>query len=350
MARFFTRKDQTELTSSAEITSNQIDKAQQQRPSATRQRWAIILAGGDGTRLRSITRTISGDDRPKQFSPLLGGETLLARTRMRIAKSLDPLKTIFVVTAAHEPFFAGELGAVPPRQMIVQSLNKGTLPAILWGLLRIARFDKDALVALFPSDHYYADEEEFMAGVASALVCAEKDTSRVILLGAPAKHAETEYGWIEPDSSLPADFDGRLMGVKRFWEKPSYELAKRLLNQGCFWNTFVMVGTVRAFLELIRRACPGLYRTFEPILSFQRLDQVYEFVRSLYDQIPSGDFSREVLSVSTATLAVASLGDSGWSDLGDPRRLITTLHARGIANPWVDGGTCNHCGSVLGAG
>jgi mannose-1-phosphate guanylyltransferase len=320
------------LTSSAELTRNKIDDAQQQRLSARRQRWAIILAGGDGLRLRSITRTISGDDRPKQFSPLLGGETLLARTRMRIARNLDPLRTIFVVTAAHEPFFADELGAVPPRQMIVQSVNKGTLPAILWGLLRIARFDKNALVALFPSDHYYSDEEEFMAGVASAFVSAEKDIAPVILLGAPAQHAETEYGWIEHDLSVPMDFDGRLMHVKQFWEKPSFELAKRLLNQGCFWNTFVMVGTVRAFLEMIRRASPDLYSTFEPILSF-RLDQVYEFARSLYDQIPFADFSKKVLSVITPALAVASLGDSGWSDLGDPRRLITTLHARGIANP-----------------
>jgi mannose-1-phosphate guanylyltransferase len=331
------------------MTENLTKATQQKLQSNNKRRWAVILAGGDGVRLRSLTRTISGDDRPKQFSPLLGGQTLLAQTRLRIAKSIAPHKTIFVLTKPHEPFFADELAMVPPHQMVVQPANRGTLPAILWSLLRVARLDTTALVALFPSDHYYADEEKFMAGVVSAFNFAEKGTAPVILLGAAAKHAETEYGWIEPGSTISGDFDGRLMHVKQFWEKPPYEIAKRLLNQGCFWNTFVMVGSVRAFLDMIRRACAGLYGAFEPLLSLPRLELVYEFMRSVYDQLPTADFSKEVLSVSTEALAVASLGDSGWSDLGDPRRLITTLHESGFENPWVDAGTCSRCGVTLGA-
>lgn len=350
MASTFSTSDQAGLATSGERTSSQINEVHHQRPSGIKQRWAVILAGGDGVRLRSLTRSISGDDRPKQFSPLLGGETLLAQTRLRTAKRIDPFKTIFVLTEAHRPFFANELAMVPQHQMVVQSANRGTLPAILWGLLRIARFDRTALVALFPSDHYYADEEKFMAGVVSAFNFAEKDTAPVILLGAAAKHAETEYGWIEPDSTIPGYFDGQLMHVKNFWEKPSYDIAKRLLNQGCFWNTFVMVGSVGAFLDMIRRACKSLYNAFEPLLSLPRLELVYEFMRSVYDQLPAADFSKEVLSVSTGTLAVARLEDSGWSDLGDPRRLIATLHERGIENPWVKSGTCNLCGLAVGTG
>ncbi len=331
-----------------EAAKNPETEANHERPSTRKQRWAVILAGGDGVRLRSLTRTLSGDDRPKQFSPVLGGHTLLAQTRTRLAKRIAPHNTIFVLTQAHEPFFADELAAVPPRQMVVQPANRGTLPAILWGLLRVARFDRSALVAFFPSDHYYADEEKFLAGVMSAFNCAEEDTAPVILLGATANQAETEYGWIEPDSMIAGDFDGKLMRVNHFWEKPPYEVAKRLLNQGCFWNTFVMVGSVHAFLEMIRRACKDLYITFEPLLSLPRLEQVYEFMRPVYDQHSAADFSKQVLSASTENLAVASLGDSGWSDLGDPRRLITTLHEKGIKNPWVNSGTCSQCGVTLG--
>ena len=64
-------------------------------------------------------------------------------------------------------------------------------------------------------------------------------------------------------------------------------------------------------------------------------------MRRVYGQIPTADFSKQVLAVSTESLAVASLGDIGWSDLGDPRRLITTLSERGIENPWVQSGSCN---------
>ena len=72
--------------------------------------------------------------------------------------------------------------------MVVQPRNQGTLRAILWSLLRIVRLDKGASVAIFPSDHYYAKEEKFMAGIASAFDLAEANTRSVILLGAVATH------------------------------------------------------------------------------------------------------------------------------------------------------------------
>ena len=65
--------------------------------------------------------------------------------------------------------------------------------------------------------------------------------------------------------------------------------------------------------------------------------------------LPPADFSKQVLAVSTERLAVASLDDIGWSDLGDPRRLITTLFESGIENPWVASGSCSQCDIVLSA-
>jgi len=310
-------------------------------------RWGVILAGGDGTRLRSLTRLVSGDDRPKQFSPLLGGRTLLAQTRLRIANSINRDRTLFVLTRAHEPFYEKELEKVPPARMVVQPSNRGTLPAILWTLLHVVRFDERALVAFFPSDHHYAKEDEFMTGVASAFDLAETNAQSVILLGAAPTHPEIEYGWIEPDVTVTGPSGGRLRPVKRFWEKPSYELAQSLLDRGCLWNTFVMVGCATAFLGMIRNASPTLYRTFEPLLSLPDPAMETEMMQRVYDVLPIADFSKQVLAVSTERLAVASLDDIGWSDLGDPRRLVTTLYESGIENPWVASGSCNHCGLTL---
>ena len=310
-------------------------------------RWAVILAGGDGVRLRSLTRQVSGDERPKQFTPLLGGRTLLAQTRLRTAGSIDRDRTLFVLTRKHEPFYAAELSKVPRIRMVVQPSNRGTLPAILWSLLRIHRLDPDALVAFFPSDHYYAKEEQFLAAVASAFNHAENDAECVALLGAVAKHPETEYGWIEPDGIVAGQSGGQWMRVKRFWEKPSHQIAQSLLDRGCLWNTFVMVGSVGAFLERIRRSTPTAYSAFEPILSLPDFAMEDELMQRVYDQLPSADFSKQVLSASTENLAVASLGDIGWSDLGDPHRLIMTLFESGIENPWVASGSCNQCARIL---
>src|SRR5580700_11390487 len=164
-----------------------------------RRHWGVVLAGGEGERLQSLTRLVSGDNRPKQFCPLLGGRTLLAQTRIRIAPGIDQARTLFVLLKSHERFYRQELWGVAPARMVVQPSNRGTLPAILSSLTRILRLDRKALVAFFPSDHFYADEERFREDVEAAFAAAEDHPLTVILLAADAKHSETGYGWIETE-------------------------------------------------------------------------------------------------------------------------------------------------------
>src|SRR5918912_4414154 len=88
-------------------------------------RWAVILAGGDGTRLRSLTRAITGEERPKQFCAVLGDETLLDQTRSRVALAVRPEQTIFVLTRGHERFYDPLLRDVPRKRLVVQPKNAG---------------------------------------------------------------------------------------------------------------------------------------------------------------------------------------------------------------------------------
>jgi len=299
--------------------------------------WGVILAGGDGKRLRPLTRLIAGDDRPKQFCPLLEGEkTLLEQTRLRVAKAVQLSQTLYVLTRQHERFYANDLAQVPASRMIVQTANRGTLPAILCSLARLIElkgqgFDSQAVVGIFPSDHFYSRERTFIKGVRSAFKAAEANPDAVILLGAEAKIPETNFGYIEPAPVIEGRGSRQLMSVERFWEKPSPEVARTLLNRGCVWNTFVMVGHLRAFLNLIQETAPDLYRAFEPMMYGGVTDEALE---SLYDSIASADFSKAVLSAGNPRLTVLNLGDVGWSDLGDPQRLIDTLSTHGIRSPW----------------
>jgi mannose-1-phosphate guanylyltransferase len=226
--------------------------------------WALILAGGDGTRLRALTRQITGEPCPKQFCPLLDGETLLERTRRRVDGLTRADRQVVVVTRAHEPYYRPLVGDLAPGRLVVQPRNRGTAPGLLYPFLRIAELAGDVPVAVFPSDHFVDDDAVFVGAATAAVTAVAARPDLVVLLGVEAAEAQTEYGWIEPDAQ-PLTYGEPMFAIRRFWEKPAPELAGRLLASGCLWNTFVMVGRITAFIDLLGAGTPELLRAFEPI-------------------------------------------------------------------------------------
>ena len=299
--------------------------------------WAIILAGGDGVRLRGLTRLICGDDRPKQFCALLGESTLLEQARQRAERSVGPEQILFAVTKAHQKYYLRDLGHHPSHR-IVQPCNRGTAPAILYSLLHIAQADPDATVAILPCDHYYSDECLFTMALESAFKFAETRFQSIVLLGAQPNAPEVEYGWIE----VGATVHGKLSKVRCFHEKPPLHIAEHLLKSGGLWNTFVMVGRVDAFLEMASTAVPGLIEVFRSAIRGSRRNGETRISDSLYDWVSPTDFSQQILSPAARGLVTLRLENIEWHDLGDPGRVLSTLLARDTNLPawaklWQEG-------------
>ena len=288
-------------------------------------RWGVILAGGDGKRLLPFTRRITGDDRPKQFCELTGGETLLAQTRCRVARMISVRQTLLLMTRTHEPYFIGQVIGVPPACLLVQPHGHGTAPAIAYSLTRLEQMDPQALVAFFPSDHHFGNEEAFITHIDFAFAQAKAHSQRVILLGIEPEAPEEAYGWIEPGSPLLNEAGDLISEVNRFWEKPSRRIASYLMQRGCLWNSFVMVGSVAAFIEMMRRALPSLVANFESMWAATTSGKVQEALRDLYRDIPATNFSDEVLSARPSDLMVIRARGLGWSDLGEPARVMAML-------------------------
>ena len=301
-------------------------------------RWAIILAGGDGTRLRPLTRAIAGDERPKQFCAVLGSETLLDQTRSRVALSVAPARTLFVLTRAHEPFYDPLLGGAAREQLVVQPRNAGTAPAILYSLLRLSKSSPSSAVALFPSDHFFSDDAAFMSHVDTAFEAARDREDLIVLLGIEPEGPEGEYGWIEPAAPVSAEGPDSLRGVRRFWEKPTREFAGRLLERGCLWNSFVMVGRVAAFLRMISSTVPEIYRQIDADLPAISTPQEERAVGALYSLLLDTNFSHRVLAASPQSLAVLRVGGVSWSDLGKPGRVMSVMAEVGLGPAGRGGG------------
>jgi mannose-1-phosphate guanylyltransferase len=300
------------------------------RPMSMKNEWAIILAGGDGTRLQSMTRAITGDNRPKQFVPVIGGSTLLDQTRRRVALSIEPGHTSIVVTQKHRRFYEPLAHEISPSLLIEQPVNKGTAPAILYALLRVATKSPDAIVALFPSDHFFADDGEFMSHIDVALDAVKARPETVVLLGITPTAPETEYGWIEPQPSILASVERSITRVRKFWEKPGSSLASSLMKRGCLWNSFVMVGRIDALLQMTRAALPQMYAEFAAVTATLETAAEHRALAGLYSRIDDSNFSHQVLAVRPEDLMVMRVGDVGWSDLGEPSRVLSTLARLGV--------------------
>jgi len=291
-------------------------------------RAAIILAGGDGTRLAPLTRRDDGVHVPKQFCAVLGEVSLLDQTRARVSLSVPSERVSFVLNKNHERFFSPLLADVSPHNLVIQPQNRGTAPAILYSLLRLADSAPRASVLLMPSDHYVGDEAALMKHVDMAFAAVEERPHLSLLVGIAPDEPETAYGWIEP---APATGKGewKTLPVRRFWEKPSREVARELMATGCLWNSFMMVGRLQTLLGLFTLAMPELYISFSKIRPSLGTVFEEESLGRLYEALRPSDFSRRVLESAAPSFNVLPVRNVGWSDLGEPHRVAKALAGLG---------------------
>jgi mannose-1-phosphate guanylyltransferase len=158
-----------------------------------------------------------------------------------------------------------------------------------------------------------------------AFTSANARPDLVFLLGITPDCAEVEYGWIEPGPFIRSPLSPDIRSVSRFWEKPSQTLASNLLARGCLWNSFVMVGHVQAFLDLIRHTLPVLFERFESVRTVLFSADEKNAIEGLYSVLRPSNFSHDVLSARTDNLAVLCGAGLGWSDLGEPNRVLSFL-------------------------
>lgn len=311
-------------------------------------RAAIILAGGDGTRLLSLTRVIAGRETPKQFCALDGKKTLLDCTLDRATLAASQPNTVIVVNRQHRQFYPPCLSEVPRECLIEQTGNRGTTPAILHATIRLKqKLGRDAIVTILPSDHYVDNDHAFIRHVEISARAVQQRPELMVILGIAPSYPEPAYGWIQPAEQIADSLDQAILRVRRFWEKPPPSQAERLWLGGCFWNSFVLTVKVGVLLDLIQTYLPDLYGSFSQVMNADTPHKEEIAATHAYTRIAASSFSDDVLMKAGRRLAVRPVNDLDWSDLGEPRRVYQALEAAGWDPPWLS--KIRELGQHLGA-
>jgi mannose-1-phosphate guanylyltransferase len=287
-----------------------------------RHEWALVLAAGEGTRLRALTTGPDGVAVPKQFCRI-GGETSLLQTALRRAERVvPPERTLVVVAAHHRRWWERDLAALAAGNLVVQPRNRGTAAGVLLPLLEILRRDPQARVLVLPSDHFVGAEGVLAGSARQAFAETERFPEKVMLLGIAPDSADAEYGWISPGRTVGEG----LFEVSAFVEKPERETAGLLRRRGGVWNSFIFVARGRTLMRLYERRLPGLVRGLSGAVA-DRNSGVRRMSRisAVYDHLPVHDFSGDLLQGSEEALRLLPVPACGWSDLGTPDRVSSCL-------------------------
>jgi mannose-1-phosphate guanylyltransferase len=291
--------------------------------------WGLVLAGGDGARLRDLTRALTGAPIPKQYCRLLSERSLLEATLARLAPAIPPSRTLVIVNRDHLPLARAQLRGVPEENVIVQPANRDTGPGMVLSLLHLARRRPAARLAVFPSDHWIGDGRPFLAHVARAGRIVDAAPEKIALLGIVPERIEAGFGYVEPAAPLAGP--GAAFGVAAFHEKPAPAHAARLIARGALWNSFVMVFELERMLALLRRLRPGDVGPLRALVDRPAaLAAVYP---TFPPTLPAWNFSRDFLARSPGDLAVVRADGLAWSDWGTPQAIARTV-ARLEEPPW----------------
>ncbi|HZF29241.1 MAG TPA: sugar phosphate nucleotidyltransferase [Gammaproteobacteria bacterium] len=286
------------------------------------QTWAVVLAGGDGTRLRSLTADAGGQSVPKQYCSLRSGPSLLEEALVRAETVADRERVCTVVAAQHRRWWAPLLAGVPRHNVIAQPQNRGTANGMLLALSCVLDRDPLANVVVLPSDHCVRDETTLCSAVHRSLRSLRAREADVVLLGVAPEEADSELGYIVPSQRM----SDAPVGVRKFVEKPPRREAAALIAAGALWNAFIVVAHALSLLDLLRAKDAALV---ERMRTAWRLDAQalsgYSAVAELYRTLPALDFSRDIAEGRESSLSVMQVPPCGWSDLGTPERIVKAL-------------------------
>lgn len=293
--------------------------------------YAVIMAGGGGTRLWPLSRRA----RPKQALKLLGDRSMFQLAVDRLAP-LFPPERILVVTVAEQ---AGELmrqsPSIPRDNFVLEPMPKGTASVIGLAATVLRRRGPGTRMACLTADHYIGNEARFREALAAAGEVANQ--GYLVTLGITPSYPSTGYGYIERGEGLGAFRDFEAYRVVKFKEKPSLELAEQFTRDGRHsWNSGMFIWTVDRVLQEFERQMPSLYSTLQDIDRAIGTRDETEVVERKWAGLRSETIDYGIME-GARDVAVIPADGLEWSDVGSWETLLSLLDGDESGNVVIAG-------------
>jgi len=271
--------------------------------------YALIMAGGGGTRLWPLSRR----DHPKQALQLFGNRTMFQYSVDRLLPLLPP-ERIYVVTASEQVALLSEQYTdLPPENFIVEPEGRGTASCIALSTMHLHRINPDAVMVVVTADHYVRDITNFCNTLRTAKDIAEQ--GYLVTLGVKPTYASTGYGYIQQGGSLGMINDVTYYDVKQFTEKPEADVAEEFLKQGTYlWNSGMFIWRVDTILNEIQKNMPALHQVIGRLNRALDTHQYNSMLQVLWPGLEKETIDYGIMEKASKVAVLAV--NFGWSDIG----------------------------------
>lgn len=281
--------------------------------------YAVIMAGGGGTRLWPLSRR----EKPKQLLPLLGERTLLQATVER-AQSLFPAERILIVTVADQAAeIRRQVPAVPDANYLLEPQPRGTASAIGLAATVLSQRDPKAVMAVLASDHFIRNIDLFNYIVMEGLELAEQ--GYLVTLGIAPTAPSTAYGYIQQGAPLEGSLKYPAYHVKRFIEKPDERTAQSLLRSGDHtWNSAIFIWSAQAILGEFEKQMPELSAAMGKIRASWGKPAQAEILERTWAHLKNETVDYGIMEHAEQVVVLPASG-LGWTDVGSWETLFEVL-------------------------
>ncbi|AGK99124.1 mannose-1-phosphate guanylyltransferase [Clostridium pasteurianum] len=271
--------------------------------------YALILAGGKGTRLYPLSR----EENPKQFLKVINNKSFLRNTVDRI-KPLVNKENIYIVT--NENYIQkvyDEIPEISKENVYAEPINKETATCIGLSAIKLLKKDNDAVMMVLPSDHHVEGNKEFIDTLKQGVDIVQRRRG-LVTIGIPPARPETGYGYIQMGEKISSSSSA--YKVERFVEKPNIEVAKDfLLAENYLWNSGMFIWRADSFLREMEKYLPKMYKSLMTIYQYLGTEKEEEVIREQYDLIDGISVDFGVMQKTRKAYVIKC--DFGWDDIGN---------------------------------